>query len=484
MLKPYDLLEGVLNEIESGIKEDLNDNVLAKKFSLSSVHLRRLFKFAFGQPIGTYIRSRKLAASIEDLLHTDMNIVDVALNYGLEYEQSYIRAFKRKFGLTPGELRKSGEIVKITPPLHLFDSNKLADGLIFGPDIVMVPQFHAVGKIYKHSFRDALVLDPLMAKRFHYNEQKNIPNMVNPDVHINIGWEADKDADYCYFMPAVQVKSLAAIPEGFESFTFPASLCANFRFIGPDNIELNMAVADGMFKAIDDFMDDERQKYFLERKRLNFERIISSSPDGFFGRWEWFAPVMEKAEMDIPMKPDGIVKTYKQEIPALRFIGKKCGEQFDNSVFDKILACLDNWRLNYTFTAIEKQLDKDPKTIYEGCDAYISLIRKKGNGFFECWMGMFVPAETKVPQGYEAIDFPESTLGVCRVYGKRNAIIHYDAACRKKLAEDGCYHKDSLESHENGSRTKWFFQRFNWRSFFEDDKYGKRALEYCYFVTA
>jgi len=480
MLKPYDLLEGVLNEIEKRLKGDINENILADKFFLSSVHLRRLFRFAFRQPIGTYIRSRKLAASIEELLHTNLNILDIALEYGLEYEQTYIRAFKREFGLTPGELRKSGEIVKVTPPLHLFDSNRLADGLIFGPDMVMVPQFHVIGKRYKSTFRDALVFDPSLARQFHDNELKKIPNTVNPDVHINFGIEADTDADYCWFMPAVQVKNLDNIPEGFDSFTFPASLCANFRFIGSDNIELNMAVADGMFKAIDNFMDDEHQKYFLERKRINFEKIISTTDDGFFGRWEWFAPVIEKTKINTVKKPDGIIETYHQEIPALRFIGKKYSEQYNNSVFDKILDNLDDWRLNHMFDVIEKQSSKDSKTIYDGSNAYISLMRKKEEpfeegGIIEYWLGMFMPRGTNVPEGYEAIDFPKSTLAICRVYGKRNVIIHYDADCRKRLGEEG------IRYQEDGTGAGWFFQRFNWRRFFEEDKYGKRILEYGYF---
>jgi AraC family transcriptional regulator len=44
-----------------------------------------------------------------------MNIVDIAIEYGFDYEQSYIRSFKREFGITPGSLRKNGQIVKTTP---------------------------------------------------------------------------------------------------------------------------------------------------------------------------------------------------------------------------------------------------------------------------------------------------------------------------------------------------------------------------------
>jgi len=40
------------------------------------------------------------------MLKTNLNVLDIAMIYGFEYEQSYIRSFKRKFGVTPGELRR------------------------------------------------------------------------------------------------------------------------------------------------------------------------------------------------------------------------------------------------------------------------------------------------------------------------------------------------------------------------------------------
>ena len=118
MLRPYDLLENILIDIEKCIRESINSDILAEKYALSEGHLRKLFRFAFKQSLGSYIRSRKLAASLDDLLKTDANILDIALVYDFEYEQSYINAFKREFGITPGSLRKSAQIVKVTPPLN------------------------------------------------------------------------------------------------------------------------------------------------------------------------------------------------------------------------------------------------------------------------------------------------------------------------------------------------------------------------------
>jgi AraC-like DNA-binding protein len=120
MLRPYDLLENVLIDIEKGIGEGVNLNTLAEKYGITVRHLHRLFKFAFKQSLGGYIRSRKLAASLDDLLKTDYRILDIALDYGFDYEQSYLATFKREFGITPGNFRKSGLVVKTKPPLHQF----------------------------------------------------------------------------------------------------------------------------------------------------------------------------------------------------------------------------------------------------------------------------------------------------------------------------------------------------------------------------
>jgi len=108
MKRRYDLLNNILIDIEEGIRTNINSDVIAKKHTLSESHLKRLFRLKYNQPIGFYIRSFKLKASINELLNTDSNILDIALVYGFNYEQSYIRAFKRQFGITPGKLRKKG----------------------------------------------------------------------------------------------------------------------------------------------------------------------------------------------------------------------------------------------------------------------------------------------------------------------------------------------------------------------------------------
>lgn len=294
-MKPYELLRHVLNRIEDEIVEELDIEELAASYSLSSVHLQRLFKFAFGLPLASYIRSRRLSASIESLFKTDFNVLDIANEYGFEYEQTYIRAFKREFGLTPGELRKTGRIVKVMPPLQLFDSNRLADGVFFGPQIVMVPRFCVVGRRHQIPYHKSVELPPKVAKDFWHNERGLIKNAVNPEVYFGFTRIPPGDTDYSYYLPSVQVKELKNIPYGFDGDEFPASLCARFHYIGPHHYyDIDADIAWGMYDAIAAFVNDKNMKYDSFHNKLYFERIDTASYDGAYCQMEWFTPVFEK----------------------------------------------------------------------------------------------------------------------------------------------------------------------------------------------
>jgi len=295
MLKPYDLLENVLIDIEKGIKVGINSDILAKKYFLSERHLCRLFRFAFKQTLPGYIRSRKLSASLDDLLKTDSKIINIALDYGFDYEQSYIRTFKREFGIPPGNLRKSGHIVKVKPPLHLFDENKFSNGLFLGPDIVMVPQFHIAGKVHRIPISASVTLAPEAGKDFLLNESAKIKTAITRDVYIGMTRNINLDADFSDYMPALLVDNLEDIPEGFSGDTFETSLCARFRYIGQHHpFDINANMAHSMYKAIWKPNQIEHSKYTLLRNKVFFEKIDSRLYDGTYCQMEWFTPVAER----------------------------------------------------------------------------------------------------------------------------------------------------------------------------------------------
>jgi AraC family transcriptional regulator len=295
MFKPYDLLENILLDIEKGIKNNINVSVLSKKYDLSEGHLRRLFSFAFKQSISAYIRSRTLAASLDDILKTDINILEVAAEYGFEYEQSYIRAFKREYGITPGDLRKTGQIIKITPMLHLFDENKLGESLIFGPDIVVVPKFHLIGKYCKIPFENSMDSALQAAKQFWETERRQIEGTVNPYVYFGLIRNINQKENFEEYIPSVQVENIKNIPQGFCGITFETSLYARFRYIGQHHYyDIDKNVSLMMDNAIINFAQNKYSKYKLSVDKIYFEMLDTRLYDGTYCQIEFYAPVSEK----------------------------------------------------------------------------------------------------------------------------------------------------------------------------------------------
>jgi hypothetical protein len=169
-----------------------------------------------------------------------------------------------------------------------------------------------------------------------------------------------------------------------------------------------------------------------------------------------------------------IVNVYRQEIPALRFIGKKYGNSDrHNGMFGR---SWDEWGRNGWFDIIKSQTDIEMKYFFDDGDAEVGLLRYNKNGEFEYWIGLFMPENTPVPNGFEYYDFPKGALGVCWLYGRRNEVFFQDEKCREKLEELG------FEILKDKEDTIWSIERFVSDRFEEPDEKGKVTLDICFFV--
>lgn len=169
-----------------------------------------------------------------------------------------------------------------------------------------------------------------------------------------------------------------------------------------------------------------------------------------------------------------IVKTYKQGIPTMRFIGIKYGdEDRTNGGFS---LKWEEWFETGRFKKLESLITEDFRQVYEDFDAYVGLMRYKEGEEFQYWIGMFLPEGTIVPEGFEYIDFPASNLGVCWLYGPESELFFKEDECAKKLSEEG------YEIVPDKKGAWWFFERYGCPRFINPDEDGKVILDICYFV--
>jgi len=107
--------------IENNLENDITSQSLSEEFNMSVFQLHRIFNHLSLMPLMKYIRKRRLARGLFLLKETSLKIIDIAMQLGYKYEQSFIRAFKEEFNLTPLQYRKSEIILEVTPSIKTMD---------------------------------------------------------------------------------------------------------------------------------------------------------------------------------------------------------------------------------------------------------------------------------------------------------------------------------------------------------------------------
>jgi AraC family transcriptional regulator len=297
-VKAYDSIVKLLAVIENRAADKMSVEWLARYVHLSGSHLQKLFKITAGQPLMEYVRGRKLAYSLDTLFNTDLHILDIAYEYGFEHEQSYIRAFSKEFGCTPGEARKTKLILPIRERIDPKRFHSFNEGFIYGPEIVMAPPFSIIGKPHKFtgfdSQKDALEPNKLAIK-FKNEEMNHIPNMINPVIYVgynNILSVINNKAENIEYMPSVLVKDLSCVPGGLKGLTIPTHQCARFRYIGEHHYEeINMVTAKSAYFEIDSFLGG--QSRYAPLTNYFVEWLDTSAYDGAYCQFEWLFPVKD-----------------------------------------------------------------------------------------------------------------------------------------------------------------------------------------------
>ena len=121
-----------LDGIEKTLHEKAEVSDIIGESSYSSFHFQRRFRALTGHSVADYIRRRKLSRAAIDLCRFDRRVIDSAYDYGFGHEQSFIRAFVREFGVTPGAFRRDRINIHIQRDLSrdYFDD---ASGMLYSP---------------------------------------------------------------------------------------------------------------------------------------------------------------------------------------------------------------------------------------------------------------------------------------------------------------------------------------------------------------
>ncbi len=102
----WEAIQKTLDYIEEHIAEDIKIEELAETASLSLFYYQRLFSRLVKRPVREYIKLRRLAIVLEALQNKNNRILDIALEYGFGSHETFTRAFKEVYGMTPEQYRE------------------------------------------------------------------------------------------------------------------------------------------------------------------------------------------------------------------------------------------------------------------------------------------------------------------------------------------------------------------------------------------
>lgn len=159
--------------IEKHLYENISAFDVATAVSYSYYHFHRYFRMVVGETIGSYIRSRRLSQGAWQLVYSSTKIIDIGTALFFESAESFTRAFKLRYGITPTDYRKNG--------IYTTLKNRKAENVErdfsyyyskIEPEIVTFPSTYLLGTHFETSISNG--------ESFNLWEdfQKNIPALM------------------------------------------------------------------------------------------------------------------------------------------------------------------------------------------------------------------------------------------------------------------------------------------------------------------
>ncbi|MBI9042843.1 MAG: helix-turn-helix transcriptional regulator [Anaerolineaceae bacterium] len=133
--------------IEEHLNEDVGVSDIASNVCTSLFHFSRIFSRYTRVPPYHYLMCRRLSEAANSLLGTDKKIIDISCAYQFKAPETFSRVFKRRFHLTPSQLRKNKLLDKrylmprMSPDYLEFINSEIS----LKPEIIQMPLLNLAG---------------------------------------------------------------------------------------------------------------------------------------------------------------------------------------------------------------------------------------------------------------------------------------------------------------------------------------------------
>ncbi|MEP0355991.1 AraC family transcriptional regulator [Paraglaciecola sp.] len=243
-MKYIDSIQLGIDYIEDNLDKPIPLASVSAHANMSHWHFQRIFKALTNETLKSYVRSRRIANSMDSLFNKERSILDVAISSGFESHESYTRAFQKLFGYSPSEYRQRASQALIIKKAR-FDQGYLENlhqNLSLEPRIYTVRAKILVGvKIEvigiesdKTNIAEKL---PELWESF-MPRVSEIDNTIEGTCYgiITIK-ENTKGEQKLFYMACIEVSKLGPTPKGMESTKLSEQQYAEFKHTGQVNTD-------------------------------------------------------------------------------------------------------------------------------------------------------------------------------------------------------------------------------------------------------
>ena len=104
--RQLDKLSNVTRYMRENYDQDLKLEEVAAQFGFSPTYLSRIFQKYAQVNYRTYLIDLRVKYAVRELVHTDREIGQIAMNHGFPDSRAFSKAFKKRYGCIPSQYRK------------------------------------------------------------------------------------------------------------------------------------------------------------------------------------------------------------------------------------------------------------------------------------------------------------------------------------------------------------------------------------------
>ncbi|MDF7798794.1 AraC family transcriptional regulator [Pontiellaceae bacterium B1224] len=220
--------ERVLTYIEEHLDDALNVDVLSQIACFSKFHFHRQFSQYVGMGVGAYVRRLRLRRAANQLVFSDLRIIDIAFDAGFESPEAFARAFRQIGGQSPSAFRISPQWRPWTERLRLPPKKRTEE-----MNVKIVEFTETPIAILEHRGAPELVNDSVLTF-IEWRKQSGL-SPVKTSRTFGIAYD-DPDAtpaeDFRFDIGGEVIEPVPTNSQGVENRMIPGGRCAVVHHLG------------------------------------------------------------------------------------------------------------------------------------------------------------------------------------------------------------------------------------------------------------